>query len=90
MNLAHIAETKRKSKAAMDVANANVYLSDRKIKEYMKDQNKNQDKIERLESMKLRQIGIASINRQTYMEMVYLSARLTYDQRLKLESVSWK
>lgn len=85
MNLAHIAETKWHSKRKMDKADAAVYILDRQIK-----RTEDTAKIEQLERMKLKQIGLASINRQTYMEMVYLSARLPYDQRLKLESVSWK
>lgn len=84
MNLAHIAETKFDSKLAMDQAEARTYLIGLKINE-----TEDQNEIERLERMKLKQIGIASRNRQTYMEMLYLSARLSYADRLKLKSVKW-
>ncbi|ALY08004.1 hypothetical protein EauS123_00005 [Exiguobacterium phage vB_EauS-123] len=84
MNLAHIAETKYHSKRSMDQAEARIILLDRKIKE-----TEDAATIERWERQKMSQIGIASKSRQTYMEMLYLSARLTYNERLQLETVSW-
>jgi hypothetical protein len=84
MNIAHIAEMKWHSKREMDKAEARIYLWDKKISE-----TEDAATIERWERNKMRQIGIASKNRQTYMEMIYLSARLPYDERLKLETVSW-
>lgn len=82
MNLVDLAVTKYLAKRKMD-------LSEQRINRYEKKMSEETDPIEleTLEKVKLQYIGVYSQSRQVYMEMMYLTAHLPYQDRIRLQGI---
>lgn len=82
MNLVDLAVTKYLAKRKMDLAERRINRIDRKM-------NVTSDPIEwgQLENIKLQYIGVYSQSRQVYMEMMYLTAHLPYQDRIRLQGI---
>lgn len=82
MNLVDLAVTKYLAKKKID-------LADRRINRIEKKMNQTSDPIElgELEDTKLQYIGVYSQSRQVYMEMMYLTAHLPYQDRIRLQGI---
>lgn len=82
MNLVDLAVTKYLAKKKMDLAERRINRIDKKMT-LTNDPND----LGELEDIKLQYIGVYSQSRQVYMEMVYLTAHLPYQDRIRLQGI---
>lgn len=83
MNLANIAATKYATKHAMDLAELRINKLDVKISTETEPKE-----TERMERLKRAYIGVAIVNRQKYMELLYLVAHMTQKQRIQVGTLT--